>query len=108
VVYTLVSNINEISTSNIKPITIAGKEILIINYDNQYYVINRKCTHFGGDLSRGKLVDGIITCPNHGSKFDIKSGKSISGPKIGFLKLSTKDIKTYNLKVENNLILIDL
>ena len=106
--FTYAGSINEIKFGEMKSITIANKDILIINYDGNYYVMNRKCTHLGGDLSKGKLENGIITCPNHGSKFDVKNGKCLSGPKMGFLKLSTKDLPIYEVKVEGEKIFVNI
>ena len=37
----------------------------------------------------------MLTCPLHGSKFNIETGKSI-GPLIA------NDLKTYNVKIEDN------
>ena len=34
-----------------------------------------KCPHRGYDLSSEKAVDGVITCPLHGLKFDKSTGK---------------------------------
>ena len=59
-------------------------------------------SHGGGDLSNGKLDGKIVTCPRHGSRFDITTGESISGSKIGFLKLKTKKVPSYEVKIEND------
>jgi 3-phenylpropionate/trans-cinnamate dioxygenase ferredoxin component len=60
----------------------------------------------GADLSRGTLEGNIITCPRHGSKFDITTGESISGPRLGFLKIRTKKEPSYPVKAENGMIKI--
>lgn len=36
-----------------------------------------KCPHKGYDLSQVPPVNGVITCPLHGLKFDLKTGKRI-------------------------------
>ena len=35
------------------------------------------CNHRGGPLGKGKLEGSVITCPWHGSKWDIKTGKLV-------------------------------
>lgn len=87
---------------------VEGKDILIINNDGRYYAIDGKCSHMGGDLSRGLLENSVIRCPRHGSKFDITNGKCIEGPKIGPFKIRSKDISSYELIVDNNVIKIKL
>ena len=83
----------------------AEKEILIANVMGNYYAIGSICSHAGGDLSKGSLKGNIVTCPRHGSKFDVTTGKVISGPKILFLHRKIKNLPTYELRVEGNDIL---
>jgi 3-phenylpropionate/trans-cinnamate dioxygenase ferredoxin subunit len=91
----------EIPDGTMKPFTINDKKIIIVNYNGSYYAINRYCTHLNGDLSSGKLEGKIVTCPRHGSQFDVTTGKCLRGPKIGFLKLSTADEPSYEVKVQD-------
>lgn len=97
---------SEIPVGKMKMITLNGKEILIANVDGNYYAIGNKCTHAGGDLSKGSLEGNVVTCPRHGSKFDLTTGKAISGPKILFAKLTVKDEPAFEVKVDGNSILL--
>jgi len=98
----------DIAESQMKPFDINGKEIILIRYKDKYYAINRRCTHMQGDLSKGEFSDGIITCPKHGSKFDVTTGKVVRGPKIGFLKLKTTDETVYEVKVKDDIISVEM
>lgn len=97
----------DIPAGGMKGVHINGKNFLISNIDGKFYAINGTCTHMGGDLSKGKLEGSVVTCPRHGSKFDVKTGKNLTGPKILFLKLSTADDAAFQVKVEDNQIMID-
>ena len=55
--------------------------------------------HFGGDLSKGKLEGKVVTCPRHGSQFDVTTGKRLAGP-------AKKDLPVYEVKLEGNSIVI--
>jgi len=103
-----VAQVNEVPTGTMKSYSAGGKQILIANIDGKLYAIGSVCTHAGGDLSKGKLEGKIVTCPRHGSRFDVTTGKCISGPKIGFLRLKTKDETVYEVKVEENRIKINV
>ena len=103
-----IARTSDIANGQMKSFTVEGKEILVINFDGKYYAINGRCTHMGGELVKGKIEGKIITCPRHGAKFDITTGKCISGPKIGVLKLKTKDEVTYEVKIENEAIKVNL
>ena len=106
--YSEVGKIGEVTEGTMKAYKIQDNNILVANYNGSYYAIGGKCTHMGGDLSKGKLEGKIVTCPRHGSKFDITTGESISGPKIGFLKLKTKKEPSYEVKIEDGKIKVKI
>jgi nitrite reductase/ring-hydroxylating ferredoxin subunit/multimeric flavodoxin WrbA len=51
-------------------------EIAVFNLDGIYHAISNSCMHKGGPLSKGFLNGDIITCPWHGWKYSVKTGKS--------------------------------
>lgn len=59
-----------------------GAAILLIRYKNALHAIAETCSHLGGPLSEGRLVDGSVQCPWHGSRFDIQDGHVVSGPAV--------------------------
>jgi 3-phenylpropionate/trans-cinnamate dioxygenase ferredoxin component len=94
-----VAQTDQIPAGTMKAVTVNGKYILVTNVGGKFYAIGGKCTHMGGDLSKGILEGNIVTCPRHGSQFDVTTGKSLRGPKI-ILRFSTKDESVYEVKVE--------
>jgi len=98
----------EIPEGSMKVFNIEGKEVLIINIEDTFYAIGAKCTHMGGDLSKGAIDQKTIKCPRHGAIYDIATGESLSGPRMGPLKLKTKDLVKYNIKIENENIFIEI
>jgi nitrite reductase/ring-hydroxylating ferredoxin subunit len=95
-----VAETSEIPAGKMKMIKLEEKEILVVNVDGNYYAIANRCTHRGGDLSKGSLDGNIITCPVHGARFDVTTGKAISGPKILFFKSKTEDEPSFEVKIE--------
>jgi nitrite reductase/ring-hydroxylating ferredoxin subunit len=92
----------EVPVGKMKMVKLSGEEVLIANVDGNYYAIGNKCTHLGGDLSRGTLDGKIVTCPKckNGAKFDVTTGKAVSGSKVLFIRLKVKDQPTFKVKVE--------
>jgi 3-phenylpropionate/trans-cinnamate dioxygenase ferredoxin subunit len=104
--YVKVAEKSEIPAGKMKAVEIEGKEILIANVNGNFYAIGQKCTHAGGDLSKGVLEGNVVTCPRHHAKFDVTTGKVVSHPKIGFLHPKAKDEPTYQIKIENENIMV--
>lgn len=75
-------------TTDVAPNTMRGmkrdsNDYLVVNDNGTFRVYQNKCPHRGARLSAGKLEAGVLTCPWHHSRFDIHSGKLLSGPEIG-------------------------
>ena len=51
--------------------------ILLSRVDGTVCAVRNRCPHMGMKMSRGKISNGIIQCPWHGSKFDICSGNNV-------------------------------
>lgn len=51
-------------------------EIAVFNLDGIYYALSNSCIHKGGPLSKGFLNGDIVTCPWHGWKYSVKTGKA--------------------------------
>lgn len=100
--FTKVADVSEIPTGKMKMIKIGEEEILIANVEDRFYAVANRCTHRAGDLSKGTREGNIITCPVHGSKFDVTNGKNIQGPKLFMFRGNTGDLKTYELKIEGS------
>jgi nitrite reductase/ring-hydroxylating ferredoxin subunit/multimeric flavodoxin WrbA len=74
-------------------------EIAVFNLDGTYYAISNSCAHKGGPLSKGFLDGDIVTCPWHGWKYSVKSGKS---PHIGGDSVNSYPVKIIKDKIYVN------
>jgi 3-phenylpropionate/trans-cinnamate dioxygenase ferredoxin component len=94
-----VGQTDQIPAGTMKSVTAEEKIILIANVNGKFYAIGGKCTHMGGDLSKGKLEGNIVTCPRHGAQYDVTSGKNVRGPRL-IVQLAGKDEPAYEVKIE--------
>lgn len=75
--------------------------VLIFNVNGSLCAIEDVCTHDGGPLGDGEIVEGCqIECPRHGARFDICSGAVKRGPAF-------EPVPTYAVKVVNDRILVE-
>jgi len=98
----------ELPANRMMIVVVGGKDVLLANVDGSYYAIANKCTHLGGSLAKGVLEGSIVTCPRHGSRFDVKTGKNVRGAKIGFIKMNVRDEESYAVKVEGTDIMVGM
>ena len=78
---TRLASTSDLTEGNMKKYQVQGIEILIARIEGKYYAAQNKCPHFGGDLSKGKLEGTRVTCPRHGSQFNLTDGSVVRGPR---------------------------
>ncbi len=110
-----VSKIGELKDGTTKAVEVAGREVLLARVADKYYAADNRCPHMGGNLAQGKLGGTIVTCPRHGSQFDLVDGRVVRWLKgsglvsmIGKALKSPRPLATYNVKVDGDKILIEI
>ena len=94
-----VAETKDVQPSQMVAVDFNGEMVCLSNVNGKYYEIGNVCTHMGGPLAEGKLEEYIVQCPWHGSRFDVRSGEVVRPPAM-------RPESTYEIKVENNNILI--
>lgn len=81
--------------------SVNGKSLALFNIKGKIYCIEGKCSHMEGPLCEGKVNGSIVTCPWHGSKFDVKNG-ALKGPP------AMKGVKSYKVVVKGEDVFVDM
>jgi 3-phenylpropionate/trans-cinnamate dioxygenase ferredoxin component len=88
-----------------KPIRVLANDeaVLLLKVDDHVFAMGNQCSHQGAGLDRGvvKVAGSVktVTCPAHGSMFDLETGKVMRPP-------ATKPVPVYDVKVEDGQILL--
>lgn len=119
------SDIKDVSPGKMKPVELEEKEILLANSDGKVYALCDRCSHMNAPLSMGTLNGKVVTCPMHGARFDVTTGKKVGEPMASdpskfpepipeslqkmfarsaeiMSKVKTDDQPTYETRVEGN------
>jgi apoptosis-inducing factor 3 len=59
-----------------------GEAILVARQGPQLFAIGATCTHYGGPLGKGLMVDCTVHCPWHHARFDLRTGEAIAAPAL--------------------------
>lgn len=72
----------ESEVTEAKPLraTAGGIPVMLVKQDGVVRALSATCTHAGGPLDEGTLVDGCVKCPWHGSEFRLDDGTVERGP----------------------------
>jgi nitrite reductase/ring-hydroxylating ferredoxin subunit/uncharacterized membrane protein len=57
-------------------------QLVLVRQGERILALHDTCAHAGGPLSEGKLQDGQIECPWHGSRYEMANGHLVRGPSV--------------------------
>ena len=78
-----VASVDEVPVESLKAVMADHTEICLAHAeDGNFYAINDVCTHENFLLSDGELFDLQVECPQHGSRFNLVTGKVTGLPAV--------------------------
>ena len=78
-----VAAVDEVPVGALKGVVADRTEICLAHAeDGDFYAINDVCTHENFLLSGGELFDLQVECPQHGSRFHLKTGAVTGLPAV--------------------------
>jgi 3-phenylpropionate/trans-cinnamate dioxygenase ferredoxin subunit len=82
---------------------LVDQQVLLLRDGERVLAIGNQCTHQGAALDRGvvKIAGSVrtVTCPAHGSMFDLETGKVMRPP-------ATKPVPVYDVKIEDGRVFV--
>lgn len=106
---------DDLTNGTMKEVKVEGQDILLARVKDKYYAINNRCPHFGGNLSKGRLEGTVVTCPLHGSQFDITNGQVVRWLKgagvlsaVGKALKSARSTTSYKVKIDGDNLLVEI
>jgi nitrite reductase/ring-hydroxylating ferredoxin subunit len=76
-------------------------DVLVVRTGDDLIAVANRCTHQGAPLSQGRVdLEGSlksVTCPAHGSRFELPSGKVLRPP-------AASPLPTFEARVEGGMV----
>jgi nitrite reductase/ring-hydroxylating ferredoxin subunit len=94
-----VTRASELSPGAMTWVALDRERVLIANVDGSFYALQDSCGHRQAPLSKGTLEGHVIECPLHFARFDVRTGKLLSGP-------TAADVPTYQVLVDGDTVYV--
>jgi 3-phenylpropionate/trans-cinnamate dioxygenase ferredoxin subunit len=96
-----VARVEEAQVGKAQVVHVDSKRLALCNVDGELFAIDDLCTHDGGPLGEGELLDHQIECPRHGALFDVQTGRALTLP-------ATEPVNTYPVRVTDGTIEVEI
>jgi nitrite reductase/ring-hydroxylating ferredoxin subunit len=94
-------SLDMVPAGSMKQFSVGELEILVVNFGNQISCLDGRCTHAGAPLAEGTLTSEVLTCPWHGSQFNVTNGTVLRGP-------AEKPLKVYPSTMRDGFVFIEV
>jgi nitrite reductase/ring-hydroxylating ferredoxin subunit len=74
-------------------------DVALFNLEGELYAIESECPHQSASLGMGQLAGNIVTCPGHGLRYDVTTGRTLG---------STPGVRSYPVEFRADGIYIDI
>ena len=75
-----VANTKDVGNNEMRVFNVAETKVNVASVAGHFYAFDDTCTHMGCSLASGALEGTTVTCPCHGSQFDVTTGAVLRGP----------------------------
>ena len=93
--------LDQLGNRELAAFDVSGNRIAIASVGGAVYAFGDTCTHEGCSLAEGELEAQIVTCPCHGSQFDVTSGAVVRGPAL-------EPVRRYPVRLEGSALLVEV
>lgn len=76
-----------------------GDPVVVVKHNDEVYAVGARCTHYGGPLEEGLVVDGTIRCPWHHAAFDLETGNAEGAPAFASVGCYPVEIDGFHFRV---------
>lgn len=99
--FVTVARLGEIAVGGVKVVRLDDTSVAVFHLDDGYWALEDVCTHDGGPVAEGTLEGGVVECPRHGARFDVRTGAVKSFP-------ATTPVQTYAVRVVGDEVQVSL
>lgn len=93
-----VAPVDDLPSGQMRLFTVAGEEVLVCSVPGGLFALRNRCPHAESPLHEGRLRQNSISCPLHGARFDLISGRALGG--TGYRPLTCFPVRVENGRVQ--------
>jgi nitrite reductase (NADH) small subunit len=77
--WTVVGRAADVPLLEGRSVQLGGERVAVFRLPGGWAAIGNACPHAAGPLADGLVADACVTCPLHGWRFDLRTGRRAGG-----------------------------
>lgn len=82
-----VASLSDLADDEARAFEVNGDVIVLCIHEGEVCALHGICTHEDLPLDGGIVEDGVLTCPWHGARYDVKAGRVLALPAVRPLRV---------------------
>ncbi|MBN3871437.1 NifU family protein [Nostoc sp. JL33] len=95
-----VAAIDQVAEFSVLAVQFAGNSLILHRQGATVKCYRNACAHLGSPLEKGKVENGIITCPSHGFQYKLETGECLTAPDVS--------LQSYPVKIKDDKVFVKL
>ncbi|MBD2245714.1 NifU family protein [Nostoc sp. FACHB-888] len=95
-----VATLDEVPEFSVVVVQLAGTSLILHRQGATVKCYRNGCAHLGSPLEKGKVENGIISCPSHGFQYKLETGECLTAPDIS--------LQSYPVKIKGDKVFVKL
>jgi nitrite reductase/ring-hydroxylating ferredoxin subunit len=91
---------NDVQPGKLAAFVVGGNRVAVANVGGTFHAFDDTCTHRQCSLAGGTVEGTTVTCPCHGSQFDVRTGAVLRPPAV-------QPVRSYRVQVEGDTLKIE-
>jgi len=92
---------HDLAEGDLHVFDVKGTRVAVASVSDTFYAFDNACTHLHCSLAEGELDGTVVTCPCHGSQFDVTTGAVLRGP-------ARESVRSYPVERDGDRLQIEL
>ena len=98
VTFVRVASARDLPPGEGRVVVVQGHPVALFNVEGRFFAVSNVCLHRGGPIGEGMLDDAVVTCPNHGWEYDVRTGANLANPMAR--------LRTFEVRVDGDDVLV--
>ena len=99
--FVTLATVHEVPAGELAAFEAGGAKIAVANVEGTFHAFDDTCTHLQCSLAEGDLERTTVTCPCHGSQFDVTTGAVLAPPAV-------HPVRSYRVRVAGDALQVAL